>query len=136
MCMCCYLGIYESLLLLNALTDLHQICCEGYSTKCPEIDGGGKAVPAPRLLGAARQLGQRICPILGAAALHCGTGRDGRSRPRGQSQTSGVAKPAQKFGLRPCIVGRVKPVLRGRAIARHWKQSPAGDCKNTILRTE
>ena len=29
---CVYTGIVESLLLLNALTDLHQICSEGQTT--------------------------------------------------------------------------------------------------------
>ena len=46
-CVCMYTGIVESLLLLNALTDLHQICCEGQPTLCLEIFGGDEAANAP-----------------------------------------------------------------------------------------
>ena len=45
-CACMYAAIFESLLILKALTDPHQICCEGQITKCCEIDGGGEAAPA------------------------------------------------------------------------------------------
>ena len=43
---CMYAAIFQSLLILKALTDPHQSCCEGQTTKCCEVDGGGEAAPA------------------------------------------------------------------------------------------
>ena len=44
---CVYPSLFESLLLLNALTDPNQIFCEGPNTQWLEIDGGGEAAPVP-----------------------------------------------------------------------------------------
>ena len=52
-CMCA--TAFESLLFLNALTDLHQICSESQPTQSLEIDGGVEANPLPVGVAAAHK---------------------------------------------------------------------------------
>ena len=56
-CVWMHAAIFESLLLLKAFTDPHQICCEGQITNCRDV------------------YGWRSFPVGGS--LHCETGKDG-----------------------------------------------------------
>ena len=86
---CVYPSLYESLLLLNASTDLHQICCEGQPTSCPEIDGGGGRSP----------------PVGAAKLPH---------RRTGEARPQGAAKPPPWWGAKPPTrTGEARP--RGAA---------------------